>query len=419
MKILRLKKIIFLILIAQLFLTVSCSFIKMGSLFLSGDITQKHFSKSTGFEYKGGLIFVKVKLNNLSRDYRFLIDTGAAFNVISENVARDLGIKVVAKDKIKDASKKTAKVDFCKISRISIAGIPFMNTAAAIMNVDKTPRLKCYRIEGVIGANLLRLVNHWKIDYKNRIITFSDYRELSSTESPGLIFPFDKNIQRIPELDLKLYGNLKLKCRVDLGSTGGFVSYLSTWKEIKKFVPNNNVVSGKGELGGGALGGNQGSIYIAKLDDVRVSETKLDSVFMTMTPNNFTCLGNGFFQDYTITFNWEKEQMTLHPYEQKKRPAEKHSFGFGTTYNEKTRQLIVDFLYINSSAYEQGVKIGDRIIRINNKLLKSVSEEEYCRYLFEPETLMGKGKELTMTVERNGKQFDFKLEKQNLFGSEK
>lgn len=83
-----------------LFFLESCTMIKMGSLFLSGKMEQKHYKKEIEFEYQGRLILVKVKINNSPKIYKFIFDTGAAFNVISKDIALEFKLQKKVSDSI-------------------------------------------------------------------------------------------------------------------------------------------------------------------------------------------------------------------------------------------------------------------------------------------------------------------------------
>ena len=392
-----------------------CTFVKMGSLFLSGDIHQKGFTRSVDFEYIGNLVFIKVKINNVPQDYRFLFDNGASFNVISTRIAQNIGFESVVEDTIKDAAKKTDKVKFCKIPRLTIAGIPFIDTAAAIMDLNQNTWLECYGIDGVVGMNLIRLVNKWQIDYQSKKITFSDQSVLVDPSAKKRVITFDQNIQRIPEIDLYLHDQLKVKCTIDLGSTSAFSLDIKTWEKLEKIKPDIRYISRTGELGGGALGTQTGTIFLAVFDNLKAGETPLGSYWIRFEPSVFNSVGNRFWQNYVITFNWEEKTLTLTDSVATKEDVEFPSYGFGYGYDTGTRNLYINFLYEPSPAEKSGLKIQDKIMSINGLNLEGIQPDDYCRFLLQPETLLGKGNRIEMVIERSGQIQTFDLEKEDLF----
>jgi C-terminal processing protease CtpA/Prc len=125
-------------------------------------------------------------------------------------------------------------------------------------------------------------------------------------------------------------------------------------------------------------------------------------------------VGNGFFHNYTITFNWQKEILTLAIPNTPKRKIELPTYGFGYAYNENTRSLYVNFLYNPSPASQAGLKIKDKIISINGLSLEGIQLDDYCKFLFHPETLMGKGNQIELVILRNGQTKTFTLTKKDL-----
>jgi len=394
-----------------------CTFVKMGSLFLSGDIHQKQFTRTVDFEYSGNLIFVKVKINNIPGEYRVIFDTGAAFSVISNKIAQKIGVKSIAESTIKDAARNKGKVKFCKIPRLTIAGISFINTAAAIMDLKQDPWLRCYQIDGVVGMSLLRLVNNWQIDYQSQKITFSDQKVLIDPSVHRVVIPFYRNIQRIPKINLHIHDQLKIKCTVDLGSTSTFNLDIKTWQKLKKIKPDIKYISGTGELAAGALGKNTGKMFLAVFDNIKAGKTPLGRHSIKFMPNVLTSVGNGFFRNYTITFNWQKKILTLAIPSTHKRKIEFPTYGFGYAYNENTRSLYVNFLYNPSPASQAGLKVKDKIISINGLSLKGIQLEDYCKFLFHPENLMGKGNQIELVTQRNGQTKTVTLTKKDLLAN--
>ena len=63
---------------------------KLANLFQEGSIKQASFNAEIPFEYRLGLVIIKVELNN--QTYDFVFDSGAP-NVLSKELAATLGIK--------------------------------------------------------------------------------------------------------------------------------------------------------------------------------------------------------------------------------------------------------------------------------------------------------------------------------------
>jgi C-terminal processing protease CtpA/Prc len=91
------------------------------------------------------------------------------------------------------------------------------------------------------------------------------------------------------------------------------------------------------------------------------------------------------------------------------------SFGFWFSFRVEEQCLYINFLIERSSAWDVGLKIGDKIVAVNGKKVLPLTSEDYCRYFFRPELLLGEGAVLDLEIDRDGKRMNFTLEKRNLF----
>jgi len=405
----RIKIVIIVILLAGI---AGCTMIKMGSLFLAGRLDRKGYYAEVDFLFRRGLILVPVQINDGPETYNFIFDTSAAFNVISPALARTFAIAAKASDTIVDSNQKKGTTDFATLNRITLGGVPFEGTGAAIFDLDRIPSLPalhCYNADGVIGMNLLRLAPYWHVDYARRKLIFTDQEDRLPRLSPVLILPFKQNIQRIPEITLEWKG-LRLPFKVDLGSTSGFRAPLEYWEKIqvrREAVPS---VAEYGELSGGALGVNESRGRTAIIPSVQCGDYHSPALWLAFYPEAFASVGNDFFCRYAVTFDWRKNEIRLTP-QIPEAPPVLDTFGFGFSFNSEKRYLYVSFLYERSPAEEAGVKIGDRILRINDMKLDSITLDDYCRFFLDSNLLFGQGKTLSLQVESGTIQKTYTLNK--------
>ena len=386
----------------------------MGSLFLSGTIKQMNFKKKIHCDYQKGLIIIPVKINNSAKSYRFIFDTGAAFNVISEKIAAEFRFKKVVIDTISDANKKKQKIPFVKVDNIEIGGLHFKNTAAAVLNLNKTVELKCYGCDGVIGLNLIRLTPFWQIDYRNRQIIMTDKKAIINKNNYKYKIPFKKNIQRIPIIEVILK-NMKMKFSVDSGSTGGFTGNYSQWEKLLTGQKGISFIKCSGEVSGGALGNKKGISILCKIGSFSTGNLQMKKIILTFSPNSDPRVGNDFFKDYVLTLDWPNHQLLLNPSPGIEVKDRFFSFGFRFSYDKTKKLLYISSIFENSPASIAGMKIGDKIVKINDQSLSDLELDQYCQYYFNPDQLFGEKKKCDIQVERNHKQLNFSMKKKNLF----
>jgi len=413
MKKMRQKLLLILLPVLFLFFLESCTMIKMGSLFLSGKMEQKNYKKEIECEYQRGLIFVKVRINNTPKIYKFIFDTGAAFNVISKDIALELNLQKKVSDKISDANLKTKKVEFVKIKDIEFAGLHFLNSAAAVMDLQGTT-LKCYAADGVIGTNIIRHVPYWQINYKKGKMIITDKPGLISDKNKFFIIPFKRNIQRIPIIEIIADNGIKLKFVVDLGSTGGFRGNFNQFQKICKSIIDFRYYERYGEISGGALGIKKGVEYTGKLNNFKIGDLSINSELIDFIDNVDSSVGNKFFENFIFTLDWKNKKILLFPITDPMITEEKGSFGFSVSYREDKKYLYISAICKNSPAYNAKLKVGDIIVGLNKKSMRHLEFSEYCYWLFQKANeLFEKENYIYLEIERKNKILNIGLHKKD------
>ncbi|MCX6566115.1 MAG: aspartyl protease family protein [Candidatus Aminicenantes bacterium] len=402
-----------LILSVILFIFKGCTMMKMGSLFLAGHLENKGFYTEIDFQFRRGLILVPVQINNGQETYNFIFDTGAAFNVVSTAITQKYVVASKAADSFTDSTKKSEKIKFTKIERMTIGGIPFERTAAAIFDLDRSPAIRCYHADGAIGVNLMRLVPYWHIDYARKKLIFTDQVDRLPRSAISVNLPFKQNIQRIPIMTMEWNG-LRLPFEVDLGSTYGFNAPLEYWEKMRSRQMDIPAVTGHGEFSGGALGKKTYQYHSAAIiNNIRVGNYRAPSLLITFMQETNASAGNDFFRYFAMTIDWPKKEIILTPQVPVERPILK-TFGFGFSFNEQEQYLYVNNLYEKSPAEAAGLKIGDRILQINDLKLDALPLDGYCRFFLQPELFYGEGDVLVLKIRREGKDQTYTLRKETL-----
>ena len=388
-----------------------CTIFKMGPLFLSGTFEKQNFKSEVRCEFRRGLFIIPVKINNGNKSYRFIFDTGASFNVISSEIAVELGLKPKAKSGISDAARLRRKLEFVKIKDIEIGGLHFSNTAAAILDLVEIPELKCYAADGVVGMNLIRLAPIWQIDFPGQKMIITDDRNLETNSENSYKISFKPNIQRIPVIKVAIAGHKGMTLIVDSGYTGGLTGSMKQWETLRKSDPGVSYIKRYGEVCGGALGKKVGIAYTIKTKALKIGEWKPEVVTIDFLKNIKPKAGTALFKNSIFTLNWADKHIRVTVPPGYSPQAGLYSFGFGFGYQKEGQYLYISYLYEDSSAPDAGIKIGDKIVAINKKNLCPLTFEQYCSYFFHPALLLGDGNTLVVDIDREGKRINVILEK--------
>ena len=132
----------------MLLLLTSCSSLKTVKLMKSGEVEQEEFNVTIPFEYRLGLIVLKVTISG--ETYDFLLDTGAP-NVISKELAQKLELSNIFEQQVVDSQNEEANLGFLLIKKLGIGGINFLNTGAVVADLKQSKELGCLQINGFVG----------------------------------------------------------------------------------------------------------------------------------------------------------------------------------------------------------------------------------------------------------------------------
>src|SRR5690606_25322582 len=229
-------------------------------LYKDGAAGADHFYAEINYDSALELIFVPVEIRG--ETYRFLFDTGAP-NVISKELGEKLAIKSKRNGRIGDSQGNRDKLGVIKLDTVGIAGIYFYNTGAVIADLNHAVELSCLQIDGIIGANLMKLA-YWKIDGKNRILTLSSNPD---TLTSGLfrphILPFEPQKTFTAKVSLCLDDSIIHYLTYDTGS-GGYVCLGRNIRlENEKFLAE---FSGYGST----------ELYGSNLDTIRYGKVRIE-----------------------------------------------------------------------------------------------------------------------------------------------
>lgn len=123
------------------------------------------------FEYRDGLIWVKVKASGSTTPLNFLLDSGAGSSVLDLGVARRLGVPFGARERVRRVGES---ISARRVSGFSahVGGISIQSDALAL-DLSETSALCSRRIDGLIGHDFFRdrIV---QIDFKSRCIRVLD-----------------------------------------------------------------------------------------------------------------------------------------------------------------------------------------------------------------------------------------------------
>lgn len=383
----------------------SCKATKMIKLLNKGEVKEDTFLSEIPFEYRKGLIILKVTINE--QIYDFLYDTGAP-NVISKELASTLKVKPYVVNKTSDSQGKKEDIEYVILDKITVGSVNFLNTGAGIADLKRSSVIACLKIDGIIGANLMQKAI-WQIDYQNQVLRLSNTLSSFDTEN-GKHIKFNQKLTGTPIVDVSLNGVISKDVTIDTGSNDDFGFSERTFKEFIKTDSTNKFVYGVGTTTSGIYGvGGVDTIYYSTVPTLSFGEIELKNQSANFRKNQAITIGNEFFKNYDVTYNWPEREMIL----TNKREYDNSSFNsFGFNFFFSEDKLIVSLLINDSEADKKGIKRGDQILLINNKDYSEMNQEKWCEVLYDD--VLKTSKSIDLVILRDGEKINYHLEKENL-----
>ena len=304
MKITRL--IIYLLIFA---LTSSCAIIKAGKYFKEGKIVEENFKVTLPFEMKNGFIVVNVVIEN--KDYHFILDTGAP-NVVSNELAESLNLKVMDSINVGDVFNESKFTDYTRIETIKIGTLSFIETNALIKDFSTIPIWSSMDIDGVIGSNLMRYAI-WDFDFEQNQITITDNESKLNLPENVIENKLFVGFAGVPSIACKINGEKIWNFPVDFGYSGDIVIPFS---EFKKQKENGQISNSTESNTGGAIGiyekqDNNTVSYTGIINELEFGNSILKNQKVYSEQYLSHLFGLDFFRNYRAILNWDSKKIKL------------------------------------------------------------------------------------------------------------
>ncbi len=380
-------------------------FSKQSTPFDAGTLSSKKFSLSLPFEYKAGLIFIKLEIEN--RSYTFLFDTGA-FSIFSPALIEKLSLKKMPEhlDTI-DAFAEEKELPLYQLNELKIEDLIFYNFQVACDNFSQNFPLSCLAFDGVLGYNFFRelIIN---IDYEKKNIILSDrIQNIQGFTKINL----KQNATHALEFFLQIEKH-KLWMGLDTGSNGGlqFGDKKLALKLHQKKYKSQRII---GLFSSSLSGANRQSfqdIFLLK-DFFIAKKIEINSFPINYEESSPNLAGNSFLKDFSTIIDFKHKKLYLKKQAEKIQKVLEKSFGFFTFWSEEDG-LYISCIMQDTPAYSSKLKIGDRLFSIGETETLNFTKKDYCNFfLLAQEVTYEKENLLELIVKRESKLLRITLTK--------
>jgi len=335
---------------------------------------QKKFLKTIPFDFdENKQIIIPVII--AGETYQFLFDTGAT-TIISEEIATKLALKQLFKNNLSDGAGKVQEQPFYSLPGLHVGGIDFENVVAATADMKKFETQYCVKLDGILGTNIMRKC-HWKIDYKNGVITMSD-----KAIKPGKNFyavDFEEGFSGTPILELFM-GRYSVNMLMDTGYNGGFSIPDSLYFKSRK-NHEKPYKKGHGITTITLFENDYKEKYMGIIDSVYIANKRhlvLNGIADIDHADTFL-IGNRVFKGFgEVILDWKKHRIYL-PEKVLDVNGEYNTFGFAPVF--KNSNVVISIVWEGSDAFANGLAAGDTVTGINGHTTAGIDSAMWCGLL--------------------------------------
>ncbi|HUH25394.1 MAG TPA: retropepsin-like aspartic protease, partial [Flavobacterium sp.] len=273
-----------------------------------GKIVQTNYFEEIPFEVVHDKIIVPITIEN--KTYRFMLDTGAP-NLISEEIAKEVGLKNIETISIKDANNNVGSLKIGILNTIQLGSLLSKNNTVLIQDINQHPLLKCYQIDGLLGSNFFKN-SALKISVKQQKIWVTDKsKNLNLKVSSSKLKLVGEQMKPYIKIHLLNKANHRAteELLIDTGM-GGFYDISNRAFEILKndnFFKVLATANGTGSVGlFGA--GKSDTQYLLQTDYFKINDTQFSNVITNTSEDGNSRIGFDVLKygDMTIDFKNKK-----------------------------------------------------------------------------------------------------------------
>lgn len=385
----------------------NCSILKNKELLNIGSFEQEHFKTELPFKLINNHMFIEVEIND--KRYNFVFDTGAEVSLLPPDLIAELGLKKESSIKVTGSNKSSKRINLYVLDKIKLNNTAFLNLLCAESDFNDFQNIfQCnIPVHGFIGNNLMRNAA-WKIDYKNKMITFWDNnKKVVQPENSSII-----------HLELRQSGNAKINITIDsigqqfsfdTGFNGYIVSDFSFSKKIDLRKEVGKYAEGKSTTIS-LYNAKTKKQLVHKIPDMSIGGILLKEKIISFEENSSHLIGNKFWKNYTLTIDWKNSLLYLENYMEDKADSFT-AFQYKIAYDIPSKTLSIKDYWTSHSLYKP-IDPNNKIISVEGFHLNN--DLDFCDFLNNDLPNLFKMKKLNITIVENGKEKEITLEKEVL-----
>ncbi|WP_242131925.1 aspartyl protease family protein [Aestuariivivens marinum] len=334
--------------------------------FKTGKPTSKNYYTEIQYKNIRGKLIIPVTINNTN--YNFLFDTGAP-NLISSALMKEIKSSNSKSISVSDANQNKQRMELISIPLLTLGNVSFKNTSALVFNGTNNLVFDCYKIDGIIGSNILRKSIVQIQSEKNLIILTNDLNKLQLNKQTGMDLVLQSN-QSSPyiSINIKDKKNAKENVLIDTGASGFYDMCKSNYKTLEEYNILSHSTRGEGTSSIGLFGNSEAETqYLVKIPEIEIDGHTFTNISTITTSDDNSRIGADILEHGIMTLDFKHKRFHFDAYKAKSDLTEKN-FGFTPTIQDNN--LIVGIVW--SEDLKDKIHVGDKILKINDMDLLSM-----------------------------------------------
>jgi len=368
--------------------------------FNHGGANQSGYSTIIQYENVRGKLIVPVEFNG--KRYRFMVDTGA-LTMISSGLHNELNSTVLKRIPVTDANQQEDSLLLVSLNQITLGDIQFMEIPAIVAKENII--FDCYRIDGLIGSNLLRN-SIVQIDYAASTLVLTDDAtklKLNHRQSSDLFL--DTQSGPYFWINLQNKGKGKQQVLLDTGMDGFYDLSLGHYAQLEK----HNLFLVKAKARGSTVLGMFGKStdtthYRLELPSLTLNKTSFTSVTLQTALGSSSRIGCQLLEYGIVTIDYKNRKFNFSPYTAG--PINMAVKEYPVDFFPSERKLLIGFVW--DDALTGRISQGDQVLAINDKNVDYIT---VCELMEESQTLQDLNKLTLRTRNMMGEVIETVIEK--------